>query len=186
MANINTTLAANISKYRKRSELNQVELAEKLGVSFQAVSKWETAKCAPDIALLPVMADLFGCYIDELFSREVQTDHHYDLCTEFPWPDDDTIRVFQTMGKKILKSQRDGSYIEVTFPRNCNENTKQYFKVEVFGNIVSDSSINGDVICHGRIDCHEINGDVSAQGDISAYQINSSGKIVCNELNKKQ
>ena len=57
--------------------------------------------------------------------------------------------------------------------------------VEVFGNIVSDSSINGDVVCHGKIDCHEINGDVNAQGDISAYQINSPGKIICNDIKKK-
>lgn len=185
MENLNAILAANISKYRKRSGLSQVELAEKLGVSFQAVSKWETAKCAPDIALLPMMADLFGCYIDELFSREVMTEIHYDHCAEFPWPDDNTVRIFQTLGKKILKSQEGMPHIEVTFPRNCNETTKQYFKVEVFGNIVSDSSINGDVVCHGRIDCHEINGDITAEGDVSAYQINSHGKVICNEIVRK-
>lgn len=79
METINEILAHNITKYRKRSGLSQVALAEKLGVSFQAVSKWETAKCAPDIALLPMMADLFVCHIDELFSREVQTEIHFDL-----------------------------------------------------------------------------------------------------------
>lgn len=68
MDRINEILADNISKYRKRSGLSQVELAEKLGVSFQAVSKWETAKCAPDIALLPMMAEQFECSIDDLFS----------------------------------------------------------------------------------------------------------------------
>lgn len=185
MDRINQILAENISKYRKKSGLTQVELAEKLGVSFQAVSKWETAKSAPDISLLPMMAELFGCYIDELFSREVITEIHYDHCADFPWPDDNTIRVFQTMGKKIIKSQDSNACIEVVFPRNCNEITKQYFKVEVFGNIVSDSSINGDVICHGRIECHEINGDITSDGDVSAYQINSSGKIVSNEMNKQ-
>ncbi len=185
MENLNTVLAANISKYRKRSGLSQVELAERLGVTFQAVSKWETAKCAPDIALLPIMADLFGCYIDELFSRDVKTEIHYDHCAEFPWADDNVVRIFQTIGKKIIKKQEDNNCIEVIFPRNCNETTRQYFKVEVFGNIVSDSSINGDVICHGRIDCHEINGNITSQGDVSAYQINSQGKIICNEIVKK-
>ena len=73
----------------------------------------------------------------------------------------------------------------MTFPRNRNETTRQYFKVEVFGNLMSDSSINGDVICHGRIDCHEINGDVTSQGDVSAYQINSHGKITSNKIINK-
>ena len=184
MENVNIVLAANILKYRKKSGLSQEELANQLGVTFQAVSKWENAKAAPDITFLPIMADIFGCYIDELFSREVKTEIHYDHCAEFPWPDDNTIRIFQTMGKKIIRSQEDKTVIEVIFPRNCNEMTKQYFKVEVFGNIVTDSSINGDVVCHGRIDCNEINGDVNAQGDISLYALNSSGKIICNEIKK--
>jgi transcriptional regulator with XRE-family HTH domain len=185
MENVNIVLAANILKYRKKSGLSQEELANKLGVTFQAVSKWENAKAAPDIAFLPIMADVFGCHIDELFSREVKTEIHYDHCAELPWADDNTIRIFQTVGKKIMKLQEANTCIEVTFPRNCNETTRQYFKVEVFGDIVSDSSINGDVVCHGKIDCHEINGDVNAQGDISAYQINSPGKIICNDIKKK-
>ena len=53
MENVNITLAANILKYRKKSGLSQDELAQKLGVTFQAVSKWENAKAAPDIAFLP-------------------------------------------------------------------------------------------------------------------------------------
>ena len=182
MENINIVLAANILKYRKKKGLSQEDLAQKLGVTFQAVSKWENAKAAPDIAFLPTMADIFGCYIDELFSREIKTEIHYDHCPEFPWPDDNTIRVFQTMGKKIIKSQDSNTCIEVAFPRNCNETTRQYFKVEVFGNIFSDSSINGDVVCHGNINCHEINGDVSTQSSITAYEINSCGKIVCGEI----
>lgn len=184
MENVNIVLAANILKYRKKSGLSQEKLANKLGITFQSVSKWENAKAAPDITFLPIMADIFGCYIDELFSREIKTEIHYDHCAELPWPDDNTIRIFQTVGKKIIKSQEANTCIEVAFPRNCNETTRQYFKVEVFGNIVSVSSINGDVVCHGKIDCHEINGDINTQGDISAYQINSQGKIVCNEIMK--
>ena len=62
MENVNIVLAANILKYRKKKGLSQEELANKLGVTFQAVSKWENAKAAPDIAFLPVMAEIFGCY----------------------------------------------------------------------------------------------------------------------------
>ena len=58
--NVNIVLAANILKYRKKSGLSQEELANKLGVTFQAVSKWENAKAAPDISFLPIMADILG------------------------------------------------------------------------------------------------------------------------------
>ena len=68
MDRINEILANNISKYRKVCGLSQVELAEKLGLTYQAISKWETAKSAPDISLLPMIAELFECSIDDLFS----------------------------------------------------------------------------------------------------------------------
>lgn len=176
------SIGKNIARFRKAKGWTQAELGEKIGVSNQAVSKWESETSMPDVMLLPVLADAFGCYVDELFSREVKTEIHYDHCAEFPWADDNTIRIFQTVGKKIMKSQEVNTCMEVTFPRNCNETTRQYFKVEVLGNLMSDSSINGDVVCHGYIDCHEINGDVSAKGSITAYEINSHGKIVCNSL----
>ena len=176
------SIGENIARFRKLKGWTQEELGEKLGVSNQAVSKCESGMTSPDVMLLPALADVFGCYIDELFSREIKTEIHYDHCAEFPWADDNTIRIFQTEGKKIMKSQEVNTCMEVTFPRNCNETTRQYFKVEVLGNLMSDSSINGDVVCHGYIDCHEINGDVSAQGSITAYEINSHGKVVCNSL----
>ena len=103
MENINVTLGLNIQKYRKKCGFTQVDLAEKLGVSFQSVSKWETAKTTPDIMLLPALADVFGCHIDELFSRDVHTEIHYDLCTEFPWYDDSKIREVLCEGRKIIK-----------------------------------------------------------------------------------
>lgn len=103
MDNINIVLAANIQKYRKKCGLTQDELAKELGVTFQAVSKWENAKTAPDILFLPTMADLFGCHIDELFSREIKTEIHYDHCAEFPWPDDTIMREVLCNGRKIIK-----------------------------------------------------------------------------------
>ena len=181
----NIVLAANIQKYRKKCGLTQEELANELGVTFQAVSKWENAKTAPDIFFLPTMADLFGCCIDELFSREIKAEIHYDHCAELPWNDDEVIRVLQTRGKKIIQAQENNSCIEVSFPKNCNETTRQYFKVEVLGNVICDSSINGDVVCHGRIDCHQINGDIQTEGDIYAYTINSCGNVVCKDIIKK-
>ena len=58
-----------IVRYRKELGLTQEALAQKLGVTNQAVSKWESGQSCPDIALLPALADLFGITIDALFGR---------------------------------------------------------------------------------------------------------------------
>ena len=61
------TFSEIITKYRKELGLTQEGLALKLGVTNQAVSKWESGQSCPDISLLPKIADLFGITIDELF-----------------------------------------------------------------------------------------------------------------------
>ena len=62
------TMGQIIRRLRKERNLTQEELAEQLGVTFQAVSKWENAKAAPDVTFLPCMAEVFECSIDDLFS----------------------------------------------------------------------------------------------------------------------
>ncbi len=59
-------LGRNISEKRKSLGMTQEELADKLGVSPQAVSKWENNLSCPDIALLPEISKLFNTSIDEL------------------------------------------------------------------------------------------------------------------------
>ncbi len=56
-----------IRRLRTENGLTQEELADFMGVSFQAVSKWECGVTAPDIALLPRLAMFFGVRIDDLF-----------------------------------------------------------------------------------------------------------------------
>lgn len=56
-----------IKELRKHRGVTQEQLAESIGISFQAVSKWETGVALPDIALAPVLASYFGVSLDELF-----------------------------------------------------------------------------------------------------------------------
>lgn len=168
-----------ISFYRKRQGLTQEELAKKLGVTNQSVSKWESAQCCPDIGLLPMLADIFAISIDELFGRKNEKEIHYDLCSELPWNDDNTIRVFRTLGKKILESTDENGIINITFPKDCYKTDGRFFKVEVMGNLNCDASINGDVVSQGNIECNDINGDVKeCRGNISAAG-DINGKVSC-------
>ncbi len=57
----------NIRKYRKEMGIGQEALANALGVTIQAVSKWETSGSMPDIMLLPQIAEFFGVTLEELF-----------------------------------------------------------------------------------------------------------------------
>ncbi|AFL99332.1 Helix-turn-helix protein [Desulfitobacterium dehalogenans ATCC 51507] len=59
-------LAKNICRYRKEKGFTQEELSRKLGVTFQAVSKWETAQTLPDITLLPRLSQVLDISIDKL------------------------------------------------------------------------------------------------------------------------
>ncbi len=65
-------LNEKIAAYRKELGWTQEELAGKLGVTGQSVSKWESGICCPDIQLLPTIADLFHISLDTLFGHKSQ------------------------------------------------------------------------------------------------------------------
>lgn len=94
-------IGSTIKALRKENKLTQEQLAEKIGVSFQAVSKWENGIALPDITLLPKLAQLFGISIDKLFSyntKEMQAEIE-DYCQRsYELRETDHIK-----GRKILE-----------------------------------------------------------------------------------
>ena len=60
-------LGKKIRQLRFKASLTQEQLAEKLGIGPQSVSKWENAVAMPDITTLPLLAEVFGVSIDDLF-----------------------------------------------------------------------------------------------------------------------
>ena len=64
---MNLPIGENIKMLRMEAGLTQRALAYELGVSIQAVSKWEQSRSYPDLDLLPKIAKLFGVGIDRLF-----------------------------------------------------------------------------------------------------------------------
>lgn len=64
---MNIQLGKKIKELRKSKNISQEVLAQYLGVSFQAVSKWENEAAMPDVAIIPAIAYFFGVSTDELF-----------------------------------------------------------------------------------------------------------------------
>lgn len=69
MTKMGTTLNGSIARFRKAAGLTQEALGKRVGVSTQAVSKWESGGM-PDPALLPALAEALGTTIDSLFGRD--------------------------------------------------------------------------------------------------------------------
>ena len=69
----------NLVQLRKLHSLSQEDLAEKLSVSRQTVSKWESGESLPDIEKCRVLADLFEVSLDDLVSYEPESDGGYGV-----------------------------------------------------------------------------------------------------------
>lgn len=65
------TFGQRFLKLRKARNLTQEDIAKKLNISAQAVSKWENDISSPDISLLPEIASIFNITIDELLGKEI-------------------------------------------------------------------------------------------------------------------
>ena len=64
-------IGKNIKRLRQNKDITQEQLGEVLGISSQAVSKWENESAFPDIMMLPILADYFGVTIDELMEYKL-------------------------------------------------------------------------------------------------------------------
>ena len=59
-----------IASLRREADMTQMELADRLGISYQAVSSWERGNTMPDISKLPELAEIFGVSINRLLGQE--------------------------------------------------------------------------------------------------------------------
>ena len=75
-------LGNNIRQLRRRDKRTQEALAEALGVTSQAVSRWESGGSYPDMNLIPSIANYFGVSIDELFGYTNQREQKIDELVE--------------------------------------------------------------------------------------------------------
>ena len=97
-------LGKKIRQLRFKAGLTQEQLAEKLGIGAQSVSKWENAVAMPDITALPLLAEIFGVSIDDLFDltteqRLNRIENRLDAEEELP---PDVFREFESFLKAEL------------------------------------------------------------------------------------
>ena len=97
-------IGTNIYTLRKEKKITQAQLAEKLGVSEQAVSKWENDQCAPDVSLFPIIAEFFGVSIDRLFGYHTSS-YNDDVEAIMKAADDsmDTYKEIEIIGEGLKK-----------------------------------------------------------------------------------
>lgn len=105
------TLGKRIAALRKEKELKQDALAEALGVSPQAVSKWENDQTCPDISLLPKLAELLGVSVDELLSGKKQ-----ELAQPVQILPPEKRKDLKEMMLRIVVDSSDGDHVRVNIP----------------------------------------------------------------------
>ena len=107
---MNTTLGKRIAFHRHNKELKQDELAEKLGVSPQAVSKWENDQTCPDISLLPLLAKTLGISVDELLCGKTDNTPAVKILPE------NERKNIKDMMLRIVATSADGDIARVNLP----------------------------------------------------------------------
>ena len=153
-------LNERIYELRREREWTQEQLAQKLGVSYQAVSKWENAQACPDISLLPAIADLFEVSIDSLFGREEEPAQRFDL----PWEDDQAYHLAIYAGRRLVSEQEIKKLAgkgEVCTVRYAGEARDVYCLL----NLLCEADVQGSVQAGGGVTCSgDVGGDVHGGG----------------------
>ena len=175
------TLGNKIAELRKEKGMTQEALANALGVSNQAVSKWEANQSCPDIQLLPQIADFFGISVDSLFGREKNQEEKVVSCEnhltgemeqvdakgtyDVPWEDDGKLRAVVYIGRKLVQVQDCTESKEVTF-------TYKGAALDIISSFcVNCDDVDGSITAGGNVTCDEVNGSVEA-----------GGRVVCDEI----
>jgi transcriptional regulator with XRE-family HTH domain len=105
-----TTLGKRIWMLRRQKGLKQDELADKMGVSPQAVSKWENDQTCPDISLLPELAKILEVSVDELLSGKQESAPVVQIVPETQRKD------IRDMVLRIVVDSADGDKVRVNLP----------------------------------------------------------------------
>ena len=166
------TLGSRIALFRRKQNITQEVLAQQLGVTNQAVSKWESDQCCPDVMLLPKLADIFETSIDALFDREIPS------ATNVPWGDDGVLRAVLFIGQQMVKEHPACSGIEFRYSGPALQIQSDFS--------VSCGDVDGAVRAGGSVECNDVNGSMTAGGNVSCNDVSgpvqAGGSVECNDV----
>ena len=184
------TIGERIARYRKEKGLTQEALAKLLDVTNQAVSKWESDQCCPDIQLLPKLADVFEITVDALFGREASRPR---IVGGLPWNDDKTLRVVVFQGHRLLR--HNGGEKELVFryegPALNIDSAVNVDCGDVGGNVDAGGTVNcgvvaGSVDAGGTVNCGAVGCDVDAGGSVNCGavggNVDAGGNVACGDV----
>lgn len=154
------TIGKKLYDLRKQSGFTQDYVAERLGVSAQAVSKWENDIACPDIMTLPNIAELYGITIDELFkNEEVHSNVKFEKTEKVnenelifrvyvDTVNGDTVKVNlpYILVKELIKVGKNVSFTGVDLSGVDFESVFKMVEMGVLGEIVTVKTQNGDDI----------------------------------------
>ena len=135
---MNIKTANRLFQYRKKHNLSQEELAEKIGVSRQAVSKWERAEASPDTDNLIILAKIYGVTLDELLQGEsepeVKENPEDKVGVGEPDPDTNYVHTDKVSFKNgIHVNSEDGDKVDISFAKGIHVDTKDGEHVHIDG-----------------------------------------------------
>lgn len=118
------TIGRKISDLRKANNMTQMELADRLNISFQAVSNWERGNSMPDISKLPELADIFDATIDELLgaSSDLLDSVVHDQLQEYLDGNEVTSEELSKVAAVLKPEQVDSVFVRVGY-KNLREIT---------------------------------------------------------------
>ena len=168
------TLGNKIAALRKEMGLTQEGLAQKLEVTNQSVSKWESDQCCPDIQLLPKISDIFGITLDALFGRETAAPTAPDL----PWEDDNVLRAVLFVGRTLIDGHEAAGKIEFQYEGPAL-NIHSDFSVTC-------DNVQGSINAGGSVTCDSVGGSINAGGNVTCDSIGAhvraGGNITCDSI----
>ena len=153
-----------IRQRRRTMDISQETLADHLGVSVQAVSKWETNASYPDITLLPKIAEYLKTDINALFfGGEAQPAAMIAL------PDDNKLRIVQCMGSKVLS--REEYDPNKTIMLEIPDTDIDTLNVEIWGSADIDGDVSGSATAGSTLNCGNVGGAANAGDSINCGNI---------------
>jgi transcriptional regulator with XRE-family HTH domain len=178
-------LGKTIQTLRKLKNLTQNELAEKLFVSYQAVSQWENGNTNPDISILPNIADVFGITIDELFDRPKPEVMDQESTIGVSNLEKNKMYIVVLDGNKMIKAidfkKSKESFQNITIELKGDvKDVVSYFSVEIDGDVKGDVRAGNSVTC-GNIDGDAVAGDSITCGNVGE-NANAGDSITCGNV----